>query len=104
MKQLIKKCSIAAIVALGITLSPGALRTTPEGQQKIAGWEDCRNTPYYCTAGVLTVGIGSTGRVEKRSTVTARSPVAGLTICGTLKTVLTRILKAGICHSPPLRP
>ncbi|MDU2881653.1 MAG: lysozyme, partial [Enterobacter sp.] len=44
----------------------GALRTTPEGQQKIAGWEDCRNTPYYCTAGVLTVGIGSTGRVEKR--------------------------------------
>lgn len=66
MKQLIKKCSIAAIVALGITLSPGALRTTPEGQQKIAGWEDCRNTPYYCTAGVLTVGIGSTGRVEKR--------------------------------------
>ncbi|HEI6819524.1 TPA: lysozyme, partial [Yersinia enterocolitica] len=30
------------------------------------GWEDCRNTPYYCTAGVLTVGIGSTGRVEKR--------------------------------------
>ena len=42
------------------------MRTTPEGQQKIAGWEDCRNTPYYCTAGVLTVGIGSTGRVEKR--------------------------------------
>jgi hypothetical protein len=93
MKQLIKKCSIAAIVALGITLSPGALRTTPEGQQKIAGWEDCRNTPYYCTAGVLTVGIGSTGRVESVSTA------AGLTICGTLKTVLTRILKAGICRS-----
>ncbi|MGT3309514.1 lysozyme, partial [Yersinia enterocolitica] len=56
MKQLIKKCSIAAIIALGITLSPEALRTSPEGQQKIAGWEDCRNTPYYCTAGVLTVG------------------------------------------------
>ena len=42
MKQLIKKCSIAAIVALGITLSPGALRTTPEGQPEYAlllhGW------------------------------------------------------------------
>lgn len=61
-----QKCSIAVIVALGISLAPGSVRTSKEGQQKIAGWEDCRSTPYYCTAGVLTVGIGSTGGVENR--------------------------------------
>ncbi|WP_142989439.1 glycoside hydrolase family protein, partial [Klebsiella pneumoniae] len=66
MKNIIKKCSIAVIVALGISLAPGSVRTSKEGQQKIAGWEDCRSTPYYCTAGVLTVGIGSTGGVENR--------------------------------------
>ena len=66
MKNIIKKCSIAVIVALGISLTPGSVRTSKEGQQKIAGWEDCRSTPYYCTAGVLTVGIGSTGGVENR--------------------------------------
>ncbi|TNL00818.1 lysozyme [Kosakonia cowanii] len=66
MKRLIKPCSVAAIVALGVSLSPGALRTSEKAQQKIAQWEGCRRTPYYCPAGVLTVGIGSTGRVEKR--------------------------------------
>ncbi|MFK9880760.1 glycoside hydrolase family protein, partial [Klebsiella pneumoniae] len=66
MKNIIKKCSIAVIVALGISLAPGSVRTSKEGQQKIAGWEDCRSTPYYCTAGALTIGIGSTGGVENR--------------------------------------
>ncbi|MEN3258515.1 lysozyme [Sodalis endosymbiont of Spalangia cameroni] len=67
MKRVIKKCAIGVILALGLTLSPGALRTSPEAQRKMATWEDCRNTPYYCTAGVLTVGIGSTGGVENRT-------------------------------------
>ncbi|QYM91237.1 lysozyme [Dickeya zeae] len=66
MKTAIKRCSIALIVALGITLSPGTLRTSPEAQQKTASWEDCRASPYYCPAGVLTVGIGSTGNVQNR--------------------------------------
>lgn len=68
MKNIIKKCSIAVIVALGISLAPGSVRTSKEGQQKIAGWEDCRSTPYYCTAGALTIGIGSTGGVETANT------------------------------------
>lgn len=46
-----QKCSIAVIVAPGISLAPGSVRTSKEGQQKIAGWEDCRSTPYYCTVG-----------------------------------------------------
>lgn len=66
MKAVIKRCSIAVIVALGVSMSPDTLRTSPEAQQKTASWEDCRNTPYYCTAGVLTVGIGSTSNVQKR--------------------------------------
>lgn len=37
MKNIIKKCSIAVIVALGISLAPGSVRTSKEGQQKIAG-------------------------------------------------------------------
>ncbi|MEZ0583270.1 lysozyme [Erwinia sp. STN24] len=66
MKPIIKRCAIASVVALGITLSPDALRSSPEAQQKIAGWEDCRKTPYRCIAGVATVGIGSTSNVEQR--------------------------------------
>lgn len=61
------------IVALGISLAPGSVRTSKEGQQKIAGWEDCRSTPYYCTAGALTIGIGSTGGVETANTATRNS-------------------------------
>lgn len=66
MKQIIKKCAIAAVVALGITLAPEALRTSEEAQLKIGKWEDCYLTPYYCAAGVSTVGLGSTGNVESR--------------------------------------
>lgn len=66
MKKPVRKCAIAVIVALGATFSPATLRTSQETQQKIADWEDCRKTPYYCPSGVLTVGIGSTGGVENR--------------------------------------
>ncbi|MBG6242218.1 MAG: lysozyme [Candidatus Symbiopectobacterium sp. Dall1.0] len=67
MKPVVKRCSIALIVALGVTLSPGTLRTSPEAQQKTARWEDCRQSAYYCPAGVLTVGIGSAGNVQQRA-------------------------------------
>ncbi|QUG76370.1 glycoside hydrolase family protein [Erwinia sp. E602] len=66
MKRRIIACSTAAIIALVSTLWPQTLRTSPEAQQKMAKYEDCRKTPYYCPAGVLTVGIGSTGGVQDR--------------------------------------
>ena len=66
MKKGIIACSIAAIISLAATLWPQALRTSPEAQLKMAKYEDCRKTPYYCQAGVLTVGIGSTSKVENR--------------------------------------
>jgi hypothetical protein len=40
-----ESCSIAVIVALGISLAPGSVRTSKEGQQKIAGWEDLQQLP-----------------------------------------------------------
>jgi lysozyme len=66
MKKRIIACSTAAIISLAATLWPQALRTSPEAQLKMAKYEDCRKTPYYCPAGVLTVGIGSTSKVENR--------------------------------------
>ncbi|ENZ7198076.1 lysozyme [Klebsiella variicola] len=66
MKKCIIACSTAAIISLAATLWPQALRTSPEAQLKMAKYEDCRKTPYYCPAGVLTVGIGSTSKVENR--------------------------------------
>jgi lysozyme len=103
MKNIIKKCSIAVIVALGISLAPGSVRTSKEGQQKIAGWEDCRSTPYYCTAGVLTVGIGSTGGVENRE-YSNQEIARRLTICNGLKTASITISTVPTCRSSPLRP
>ena len=66
MKKRIIACSTALIISLAATLWPQTLRTSPEAQQMMAKYEDCRKTPYYCPAGVLTVGIGSTGKVQDR--------------------------------------
>lgn len=66
MKKKIIACSTALIISLVATLFPGKLRTSPEAQQKMAKYEDCRKSPYYCPAGVLTVGLGSTAKVANR--------------------------------------
>ncbi|HBS5821158.1 lysozyme [Klebsiella variicola] len=66
MRKRIIACSTAAIISLVAALWPQTLRTSPEAQQKMAKYEDCRKTPYYCPAGVLTVGLGSTGNVQNR--------------------------------------
>ncbi|OPJ97385.1 lysozyme [Serratia marcescens] len=59
-------CSVAAIVALVGALWPEKVRTSQAAQLKMAKYEDCRKTPYYCPAGVLTIGMGSTTHVEDR--------------------------------------
>ncbi|RTM80668.1 lysozyme [Enterobacter quasiroggenkampii] len=66
MKRGFIACSVAAIVSLAAALWPQTLRTSPEAQLKMAKYEDCRKTPYYCPAGVLTVGMGSTSNVQNR--------------------------------------
>ena len=66
MSKRIVACSVAVIVSLATALWPQSLRTSEQAQLKMAGYEDCRATPYYCPAGALTVGIGSTENVENR--------------------------------------
>lgn len=66
MKKRVIACGVGAMIALAGTLWPQALRTTQPAQLKMAQYEDCRKTPYYCAAGVLTVGIGSTANVQQR--------------------------------------
>lgn len=61
MKLPVKRYAVAAIVALGVSMAPGELRTSREAQIKIATREECRATPYRDIAGVMTVGCGSTG-------------------------------------------
>ncbi|HGX4852004.1 TPA: lysozyme [Escherichia coli] len=66
MKLPVKRYAVAAIVALGVSMAPGELRTSREAQIKIATREECRATPYRDIAGVMTVECGSTGGVENR--------------------------------------
>ncbi|ENI3401426.1 lysozyme [Salmonella enterica] len=59
-------CSVAVIIGLSVQLHPDRLRSSPEGQALIGNEEGCRRDPYCDGVGVLTVGMGSTGHVEKR--------------------------------------
>lgn len=54
-------CSVAAVIALLLLNSGDELRTSAAGLELIGNAEGCRTQPYYCSANVLTVGIGSSG-------------------------------------------
>lgn len=59
MSSIVKRCSVVAVLALA-ALMPDfrLLNTSPEGLALIADLEGCRLTPYQCSAGVWTSGIG----------------------------------------------
>ncbi|CAE1144987.1 MULTISPECIES: lysozyme [Serratia] len=67
MKKRFIACSVGAVIAIAGATWPEKVRTSQAAQQKMAKYEDCRRTPYYCPAGVLTVGIGSTAGVQNRT-------------------------------------
>ena len=52
MKSIVKRCSVAAVLALA-ALMPDfrLLNTSPEGLALIADLEGCRLTPYQCKIG-----------------------------------------------------
>lgn len=52
-------CSIAVIITAVMQRHP-ELHISQQGLELIGNAEGCRTQPYYCSAGVLTVGIGST--------------------------------------------
>ena len=54
------------------------LNTSPDGLALIADLEGCRLTPYQCSAGVWTSGIGHTAGVVPKRDITEREAAANL--------------------------
>ncbi|NTZ45220.1 lysozyme [Lelliottia aquatilis] len=79
MSSIIKRCSVAAVLALA-ALMPDfrLLNTSPEGLALLADLEGCRLTPYQCSAGVWTSGIGHTAGVTPKGDFTERQAAANL--------------------------
>lgn len=79
MNSIIRRCSVAAVLALA-ALMPDfrLLNTSPEGLALIADLEGCRLTPYQCSAGVWTSGIGHTAGVTPKRNITERQAAANL--------------------------
>lgn len=71
--QLVKRCAVGVVLAIAATL-PGfqQLHTSVEGMRLIADYEGCRLSPYQCSAGVWTDGIGNTHGVVLGRTITER--------------------------------
>ncbi len=79
MSSIVKHCSVAAVLALA-ALMPDfrLLNTSPDGLALIADLEGCRLTPYQCSAGVWTSGIGHTAGVVPKRDITEREAAANL--------------------------
>ncbi|WYC18406.1 lysozyme R [Yersinia phage vB_YpM_MDG45] len=54
------------------------LNTSPDGLALIADLEGCRLTPYQCSAGVWTSGIGHTAGVVPKRDISEREAAANL--------------------------
>lgn len=79
MKSIIKRCSVAAVLALAVLMPDfRLLNTSPEGLALLANLEGCRLTPYQCSAGVWTTGIGHTAGVTPKGDITERQAAANL--------------------------
>lgn len=79
MSLIIKRCSVAAVLALA-ALMPDfrLLHTSREGLALIADLEGCRLRPYQCSAGVWTSGIGHTAGVKPARDITERQAASNL--------------------------
>ena len=79
MNSIIKRCSAAGVLALAVLMPDfRLLYTSPEGLALIADLEGCRLSPYRCSAGVLTSGIGHTSGVVPGREITEREAAANL--------------------------
>lgn len=79
MSSIVKRCSVAAVLALA-ALMPDfrLLHTSPDGLALIADLEGCRLRPYQCSAGVWTSGIGHTAGVVPKGDITEHDAAANL--------------------------
>ncbi|MFZ4252826.1 lysozyme [Enterobacter ludwigii] len=79
MNSIIKRCSAAGVLALAVLMPDfRLLNTSPEGLALIADLEGCRLSPYRCSAGVWTSGIGHTSGVVPGREITERETAANL--------------------------
>ena len=79
MNSIIKRCSAAGVLALAVLMPDFRLLiTSPEGLALIADLEGCRLSPYRCSAGVWTSGIGHTSGVLPGREITEREAAANL--------------------------
>ncbi|WP_034911889.1 MULTISPECIES: lysozyme [Erwinia] len=79
MNSIVKRCSVAAVLALAALLPDyRLLHTSPEGLALLANLEGCRLRPYQCSAGVWTSGIGHTAGVMPESDITGRDAATNL--------------------------
>ncbi|HEP0019198.1 TPA: lysozyme [Klebsiella aerogenes] len=79
MSSIVKRCSVAAVLALAALLPDfRLLHTSPDGLALIADLEGCRLAPYQCSAGVWTSGIGHTAGVVPKRDITEREAAANL--------------------------
>lgn len=79
MNSFVKRCSVAAVLALA-ALVPDfrLLHTSRDGLALIADLEGCRLRPYQCSAGVWTSGIGHTAGVVPKGDITERKAAENL--------------------------
>ncbi|WP_072933703.1 lysozyme [Nissabacter archeti] len=67
----VKRCSAAAVLGLAVLLPDySTLHTSGAGLALITDFEGCRLSPYQCSAGVWTNGIGHTRDVAANTTLT----------------------------------
>ena len=79
MNSIIKRCSVASVLALAVLMPDfRLLHTSPEGLALLADLEGCRLSPYRCSAGVWTSGIGHTAGVVPTQAITERYAAAEL--------------------------
>lgn len=76
---IVKRCAVGVVLALAALLPDyKLLHTSPEGLALIADAEGCRLTPYQCSAGVWTSGIGHTAGVNPGNTISERQAASNL--------------------------
>ncbi|MFQ6243009.1 lysozyme [Yersinia enterocolitica] len=79
MNSAVKRCLVAAILALAVTLPHNpTLKTSATGLRLLADYEGCQLNAYLCSANVWTNGIGHTAGVKPGSVISERQVAVNL--------------------------
>lgn len=99
MRQIVKRCVVATVLAIAATMpSFPQLHTSLGGLKLLADSEGCRLKPYQCSAGVWTDGIGNTQGVVPGNSISERQ-VAATLITNVL--AVERRLSGCLAQRPP---